>query len=274
MIRNALLASRFLNRPLAMLESQSVLLLDMIRSGTQPAALSPELDERDAGHKPYQVVAAVAIISIRGCLVHGAGWYWWGYSTAYDQIRAAIAAAINDDTVKAIALLIDSPGGECAGCYDLVDALFAMRGTKPVHAIVDEAAYSAAYAIASAADRIWVPRTGGVGSIGIIWQHTSIAGALEKAGVEVETFTYGAFKADGYPERKLSENAAKRIQGDIDTLGELFVDTVARNRGLAAGKIRDMQAATFMGTAGVAAGLVDEVSSADAAFMAILDLVA
>ena len=274
MIRNALLAARFLNRPLAMLESQSVLLLDMIRSGTQPAALSPELNDRDAGHKPYQVVGAVAVIPVRGCLLHGAGWYWWGYSTAYDQIRGAFAAAINDDAVRAIALLIDSPGGECAGCYDVVDAIYAMRGTKPVHAIVDETAYSAAYAIASAADRIWVPRTGGVGSIGIIWQHTSIAGALEKAGIEVETFTFGALKAEGQPERRLSDDAAKRVQADIDTLGELFVDTVARNRSIAASAVRDTQAGTFMGAAGVAAGLADEVSSADAAFMAILDLVA
>lgn len=274
MIRNALLASRFLNQPLALLPATSALLFDMIRSDTAPVAFTPDSDTVDSGRKPYQVAGNVAVIRISGVLVHGAGWFWWGYSTAYDQIRQAIAAAVGDDAVRAIVLLFDSPGGECAGCFDLTDALFGLRGAKPIHAIVDEACYSAAYCLASAADKIWVPRSGGVGSIGIIQQHTSIVGMLDKAGVEVTLFTFGAFKADGYPETKLSDGARERIQAPIDELGELFVDTVARNRGLAASKIRSMQAGTFMGAGGVTAGLADAVSSADEAFLAILDLVA
>ena len=274
MIRNALLASRFLNQPLALLPAQSALLFDMVQSDPARVALTPGALDRDGGWKPYTVVGSVAIIAIRGVLVHGSGWYWWGYSTAYDQIRDAAALALDDDTVRAIVLLIDSPGGECAGCFDLADAIYGMRGSKPIHAIVDEAAYSAAYALASATDKIWVPRSGGVGSIGIIQQHTSIVGALEKAGVEVTLFTYGDFKADGYPETKLSDGAVKRIQADIDVLGDLFVDTVARNRGIEASKIRSMQAGTFLGAAGVEAKLADAVSSADAAFLAVLELAA
>ncbi|NIH11594.1 MAG: hypothetical protein G5702_04515 [Serratia symbiotica] len=60
---------------------------------------------------------------------------------------------------------MDSPGGEVAGCFDLVDEIYHTRGSKPIHSILTKNAYSAAYAIASAADRIHVPRTGGVGSL-------------------------------------------------------------------------------------------------------------
>ncbi|TOL42864.1 serine peptidase, partial [Vibrio parahaemolyticus] len=70
-----------------------------------------------------------------------------------------------------ICLDIDSPGGEVAGCFDLVDLIYELRGKKPIYAILSENAYSAAYAIASAADKIYVPRTGGVGSVGVIVIH-------------------------------------------------------------------------------------------------------
>ena len=275
MIRNAHLASRFFNRPLALLPSHAAILFDLVQSDVRPGAFSPSSDsDSRVVYRPYDVQGGLAIIRISGVLVHGDDWFFWGMQTSYDQLRGAIAAAIGDDEVVGLVFLVDSPGGECAALFDLVDAIYGLRGIKPIHAIVDEAAYSAAYALTSSADKVWVSRTAGTGSIGIIWQHTSIAGMLDKMGVEVTTLTYGDRKADGYPTEKFSSEAAKRMQADIDTLGELFVDTVARNRGLAASKVRAMQAGTFLGAAGVEAGLADGVMSADEAFLAILDEVA
>lgn len=274
MIRNAALASRFLNRPLALLPSHAAMLFEMIRSDAQPMALLGGPVAEPRAYKPYPVIDGVAVVSVSGCLVHGYDWYSWGPQTAYERIRQALALAFEDDEARAVALCIDSPGGECSGCFDLADAIYAAREIKPVWAIVDEACYSAAYALGSSAERLLVPRTGGVGSIGVIWQHTSIAGALEQAGIAVTTLTYGARKADGNPTAPFSDEAAARIQADIDTLGELFVETVARNRGIAASKIRDMQAGTFLGRAGVSAGLADDVLSADAAMLALIELVA
>lgn len=274
MVHNSMLASRFLNRPLALLPSHSALLLDMVQTGTAPAAFSPDSATRSDVYKPYDVIAGIAVIRIRGVLVHGEDWFFWGLQTSYDRLRASIAAAIGDPDVLAIVLLADSPGGECAQLFDLIDAIVDMRDAKPIHAIVDEAAYSAAYGLVSAASKVWLTRTAGVGSVGIIWQHTSIKVALEKAGVEITTLTYGDRKADGYPTEKFSQAAAERVQADIDTLGELFTDTVARNRGIAASKVKAMEAGTFMGAAGVAAGLADGVKSADEAFLDIMDMVA
>jgi len=272
MAKNIALGSLVYNRPLALLPSHLAVLTALARDGGDIAAILGE--KADCEDRDYDVVAGIAVIPIKGDLMHSPDWWWWGYSTSYRQIRRCLASAIGDDMVKAIVLHVDSPGGECSGCFDMADAIYAMRGTKPIWAIVDEACFSAAYALASAADKIMIPRTGGVGSIGIIAQHTSIVGALEKAGIEVTTFTYGARKADGWPTSKMTDPAANRIQAEIDALGELFVDTVARNRDIAASKIRAMEAGTFMGSAGVSAGLADKVISVDEAFLEMLDTIA
>ena len=102
--------------------------------------------------------------------------------TGYDGIRQSFLTAISDPEVSGICLDIDSPGGEVAGCFDLVDEIYHARGSKPIHAILTENAYSAAYAIASAADRIHVPRTGGVGSVGVIVIHCDWSQRIKEDG--------------------------------------------------------------------------------------------
>ena len=223
--------------------------------------------ERDV-YRPYSIVEGIAIVAVRGVLVHDAGW-WWG-ETSYDGIAQSLFGAIADPEVRGVAMLINSPGGEVSGCFDLADAIYSVRGVKPVHAIVDESAYSAAYALASSADRIILPRTGGVGSIGIISMHVDITKMLDDAGIKVTTFQYGEYKADSQPTTTLDKGAKARIQADVDTLGEMFVELVARNRGLDAAAIRKMEAGCFLGEAGVEAGLADEVMSPDDAFLALV----
>lgn len=228
----------------------------------------------EPGNNPrtgYDMVGPVAVIPIQGTLVQKLGSLRpWSGMTGYDGIRQNLFTALDDSSVKAIVLDIDSPGGEVAGCFDIVDTIYAARGSKPIWAILNESAYSAAYAIASAADKIYVPRTGGVGSIGVICAHVDMSQALTSAGIKVTFITYGDTKADGHSEIPLSEDAKKRFQADIDTMGQLFVDTVARNRNISAATVRDTQAATFMGDKGVALGLADEVAAPDAAFRALI----
>ncbi|HEV2594129.1 MAG TPA: S49 family peptidase [Sphingomicrobium sp.] len=219
----------------------------------------------------YDVVAGVAIVEVQGTLVQKLGTLRpYSGMTGYDGIRQNFLTALTDSDVKAIMLDVDSPGGEVAGCFDLADAIYAARGKKPIWAILNESAYSAAYALASAADRIIVPRTGGTGSIGVICAHVDFSKALTSAGVKVTFITHGDFKADGHSEIPLSGDAKKRIQADITSMGELFDRTVARNRGIAADSVRDLQAATFLGAEGVKRGLADAVMAPDEAFRALL----
>ncbi|MDR5757014.1 S49 family peptidase [Caballeronia sp. LZ035] len=228
----------------------------------------------EPGNNPrggYDNVGGVAVIEVQGTLVQKLGSLTpYSGMTGYDGLRQNLLMALDDPDVDAIAFDIDSPGGEVAGCFDLVDLIHSARGVKPMWSVLNESAYSAAYALASAADRIIVPRTGGVGSIGVICAHVDLSEALTKAGAKVTFITYGDYKADGHSEIPLSDDAHARFQADINTMGELFVETVARNRNISAATVRGTKAGTFMGAAGVALGLADEVAAPDAAFRALI----
>nr|WP_234480284.1 S49 family peptidase [Erwinia sp. S38] len=224
--------------------------------------------KKDSG---YDVVDGVAIISIQGTLVQKLGSLRpYSGMTGYDGIRQSFLTAINDPEVTGICLDIDSSGGEVAGCFDLVDEIYLARGKKPIHAILTENAYSAAYALASAADRIHVPRTGGVGSVGVIVIHCDWSQRIKEDGLAVSIITYGDRKAESNPYVKLSDQARTAIQDDVDTMGALFVSTVARNRGIAEKTVRNTQAACFMAAEGVNLGLADGVMTPDAAFRKLL----
>ena len=254
-------------------------LLRLEGNGVRPMAFDDDDDfrrpARESKSRGYDVVEGIAVIDVSGTLVQKLGTLRpYSGMMGYDGIRQNVLMAMADPEVKALALDIDSPGGEVAGCFDLVDTIYKARGDKPIWAILDEAAYSAAYAIASAADYITVPRTGGTGSIGVIAMHIDWSEAISKAGAKVTIITHGDRKADGHPEIPLSKEALAGFQADIDTMGELFIETVARNRNIAASKIRDMQAATFLGSRGVDLGLADAVMAPDASFLALLDKLA
>ena len=220
----------------------------------------------------YDVVEGVAIIQVQGTLVQKLGSLRpFSGMTGYDGIRQNFVTAIADPNVRAIMLDIDSPGGEVAGCFDLVDTIYQARGVKPIWSILDEAAYSAGYAIASAADQVVVPRTGGTGSVGVIAMHVDLSKALSDSGITVTVISFGDRKADGAAEIPLSDEALARFQADINTMGELFVSTAARNRSLKPEQVRATQAATFLGQLGVDEGLADAVMPPDAAFLALLE---
>jgi signal peptide peptidase SppA len=215
----------------------------------------------------YEVAQGVALITIEGSLVHRLGTLRpYSGMTGYDGIRANFLGALADPDVRGIFLDIDSPGGEAAGCFDLVDTIYAARGDKPVWAMVDEMACSGAMAIASAADRVLTPRTGIVGSVGVVTIHMDWSDAMSEAGLKVTIITHGDRKADGNPYERLPKAVQSRIQADIDTIGALFVETIARNRGISADAVRDQEAACYLGEAGVEAGLADAVMAPDQAF--------
>lgn len=280
------IAQRIFNTPIAIHPNKAEVVMAALadRLGISRAVqlngveLSLDADDAFAAAEPganprggYDIVAGVAVIPVCGTLVQKLGSLRpYSGMTGYDGIRQNFLMALTDPEVKAICLDIDSPGGEVSGCFDLVDTIHAARGDKPIWSILNENAFSAAYAIASAADRIVVPRTGGTGSIGVIWMHVDWSKALKGAGFEVTFITYGDRKADGHPEIPLTKEALARFQADIDAMGELFVATVARNRNLPEQSVRDTQAATYLGAAGVSQGLADAVMPPNEAFRALL----
>ena len=214
------------------------------------------------GDAPYPVIDGIAVIEISGVLIHRGGWIGQSSGqTSYEGITAQIEAAARDPSVRAVALEIDSFGGEVAGVFDLADQIRAVRRNKPVWAFVAEHAFSAGYALASQADRILLPRTGAVGSIGVVVMHADLSGQLDQDGVRVTMIHSGRHKVDGNPYEPLPEAVRDDIQNEIDALRVLFAETVAAGRAgrLSRGAALATEAATYRGADAVSAGLADEV---------------
>lgn len=213
--------------------------------------------------RPYVVRDGLLLLPVRGVLMHGFPYQFMGYATGYEYIWKAFQRGLDDNEVKGIALVIESPGGDVAGNFDLVDRMYAARGTKPVRAFACEYAYSAAYSIASAADRIVVSRTGGTGSIGILTAHMDVSKAMAEFGLKVTLIYAGKHKVDGNQYEALPDDVKARIQQRVDKIYGMFVDVVARNRNLDAAAVRATEALTYTAEEGIAVGLADSVGALD-----------
>ena len=223
------------------------------------------------GTQPYAVVDGIAVIEIAGTLVHRGAWIGQSSGlTSYEGIAAQLQAALADPAVRGIALDIDSFGGEVAGAFDLADRIRAARAQKPVHAFVAEHALSAGYVLASQADRIILPRTGAVGSIGVVALHTDMSGALDQKGIAVTLIHAGSHKIDANPYQPLPEAVREQMQRELEVVRFLFADTVAAGRGdrLSHAAAIATEAAVFRGADAIAAGVADELADPVTAFHA------
>lgn len=224
----------------------------------------------------YDVVEGVALIPVTGILVDRLGWIDpLGWVTGYDVLHRQIDAALADDAVRAVALIVDSPGGLLTGCEALADWLYGQRGGKPVAAIVTGMACSAAYWLASAAEAIALPRTGEVGSIGVYQLHIDMSGAFEAAGFRVTLVHAGARKIDGHAFGPLPDPVRDRFQMRLERVRRLFASQVACNRGLDVQSVMATEADVFDGigdqdSEAVALGLVDRVLAPEAALEALI----
>ncbi len=223
------------------------------------------------GTRPFAAVDGIAVIEIAGTLVHRGAWIGQSSGlTSYEGIAAQLQAALADPGVRGIALDIDSFGGEVAGAFDLADRVRAARAQKPVHAFVAEHALSASYVLASQADRIILPRTGAVGSIGVVALHTDMSGALDQKGISVTLIHAGSHKVDANPYQPLPEAVHDQMQRELEVVRFLFAETVAAGRGDRLTQVAALatEAAVFRGADAIAAGLADELADPVTAFHA------
>ena len=208
----------------------------------------------------FPIVDGVAVVEITGGLTYRA-YEWW--TTSYLDIRDTFRAALSDERVQSILLLIDSPGGEVAGLFDLVDEIYNARGIKPIIAVAAESAYSAAYAIASAASEIYLSDTASVGSVGVIAIHIDQTGFDNQIGVKYTTIFAGDHKNDFSPHEPLKPKCKEILQAHVDKLYDKFTAVVARNRNMSQEAVVATQAGFFMGKEAVNIGFADGISSID-----------
>ena len=262
------LAARVFGTPLLIARGK----LDVILGVLAPRLTGGAFLPRDPVPEPAEQVAvmpgAIAVVSITGTLVARSS-YLDAESglLSYGAIGDAIESAFADATVRGVILDIDSSGGEVGGLFDLVSRIGTLKeaASKPLWAVANEDALSAAYAIASAADRIYVTQTGEVGSIGVVAAHVDESGADAQAGFAWSFIFAGQQKIDGNAHEPLSQRARDTIQSDVDRLYDEFCTLVAANRELTIDAVRGTQAATYRGELAIRAGLVDRLGTLDLA---------
>lgn len=214
----------------------------------KPAALAP---------------SGVAVVAIRGPLMHRHDFFFDSYEAIKERITAAVALS-----PKAILLSIDSPGGLVSGMLDTARAIRKQCADAgvPLLAHVEAQATSAAYALASAAGWIGVSESATIGSIGVIDMLVDATAQNAMMGLSVRLVTSGARKADGNPNASISDDALASSQSRVDTLAAMFFDLVAEHKwGGSADRLRALQAATMTGLEAVSIGLASKVATFDQA---------
>lgn len=155
------------------------------------------------------------------------------------RIAGAVRQAAADPSVGGIVLDIDSPGGSVYGVEDLGNAIFEARNSKPVTAVANSLAASAAYWAASQAGELYAAPGGEVGSIGVYAMHIDYSEALKKEGIAVSYISAGKYKVEGNPYAPLDDAARAAVQGTIDGYYDSFVRAVARGRGTTLKAVRE-----------------------------------
>ncbi len=262
------LASRLFGTPLLIHRPKLDVILSVVGQRIGMAVM-PSMPTMDMAvyHRPPAATApeGIAVIPIHGSLVkRSLGMEAASGLTSYGDIAAMLDAALADPQVSGILLDIDSPGGEASGSFELARRVREVAALKPVWAVANDAAYSAAYAIAASAQRLFVTETGGVGSIGVIALHVDQSVKDAKEGYHYTAITAGAHKNDYSPHEPLSDAAKTELQGEVDRLYAIFTEHVAAMRGLDLAAVRVTEAGLFFGTNAVAQGLADGVQTLDA----------
>jgi signal peptide peptidase SppA len=280
-------ASRFLNAPLMIHPPKLEVIIQALgpRLGiATDAALATRVPMdatvtlmsryADAGEdRDYAVIDGVAVIPVEGTLIKTESFMSaWSGATSYEQIQRQVAAAVGDAGVSGILLDIDSPGGETSGCFDLADYIYSVRNEKPIYAVANDIALSAAYAIASSTSKIFVTRTGAVGSIGVYALHVDQSGFDKELGVKYTYVFAGERKVDGNPHEPLSKHANADIQDEVDREYGIFTETVARNRKARSKDIVATQASVVWAESGLPL-LADQVGTFDDAMNAMREAI-
>ncbi len=151
-----------------------------------------------------------------------------------DEERLRTLARLGaDDSVKAIILRIDSPGGTVVAGEELYRAVRELAAAKPVVAVIAGTGASAAYMVALATDRIIARENSITGSIGVVLQTFDLTGAMEKLGVTPTLFKSAPLKDQPNPFEPVTPGARAAIQAVVDDTYRWFVGLVVQRRGLA-----------------------------------------
>lgn len=260
------LAARVLNTPLLITPEYGAVIASVLadRIGIEPMvdAATMESYHRPASSETLDRRSGIMTVPITGGLVHRSdGPTASGGMHSYTNLHNRIEGHFANRDVRGILLDIDSSGGEAAGLSELVEWLpkAAAQAGKPVWAIANTTAASAAYWLAASADRLYAAPQANVGSIGVYIQHLDMSKSLEKRGVAMSFIYAGDHKIDGNPFAPLPDDVRAAIQSRVDALYADFVGGVASLRGIDEQTVRSTQARVYRPQEAYDLGLIDGI---------------
>lgn len=204
----------------------------------------------------------LAVVSIDGPMMKYASSLSGGTSTV--AIRQQLRALGRDNTVAGVLLKVFSPGGTVSGNEDLAADVRKLATQKPVHAYIEDMGASAAYWIASQAQRVSVNATGLVGSIGTYAVIEDSSGTAEALKLKVHVVRAGEFKGMGTPGTPVTEEQIAELQRTVDSLNEHFLAAVENGRKMTAKQVANLaDGRVHIGQEALTLGLVDAVGSQD-----------
>jgi len=226
--------------------------------------LAPEY--KDAATGVVTQGRSVAVLNVSGALVNRfEGGMCEPGPLSYEELTAAYNSALSDDRFEAIVLRLETPGGMASGLFDYADRINATNaksgGAKRVIACIDDYAYSAGYGIAAACDEIWITRTGGAGSVGVIAYHYDQSGYDAKIGLKVTPVFSGEHKADMSPHAPLGDSTREWLQGRMDSMRGMFAESVAKYRGMDVAAVLATEAQVYQGAEAIAIGFADRLGT-------------
>lgn len=214
---------------------------------------------------------AVAVIHIDGTIA-GTGTSLDGIITP-EYVIDQLDQARNDDSVKAVLLRVDSPGGTVAASEEIAMTVADFQDEKPVVVSVGDIDASGAYMVSSQADLIVANPTSSVGSIGVIMELPNLEKLLDKVGVEFFVMTRGDLKDSGSPFRAVTATDMAYFNEEMDLAYDRFIEIVAEGREMDEAEVRKLATGrTWMGTKALELGLVDELGTYEDALLAAADL--
>lgn len=186
-------------------------------------------------------------------------------SMSIQTFTAAFRDALADDSIGAILIDIDSPGGSVYGTGELAAEILNARGQKPIIGLANSLAASAAYWVGSACSELYVTPSGEVGSIGVWQAHMDYSEALKAEGVKPTLISAGKFKVEGNPYNPLDEEAQAFMKSRVDDYYVDFTKGVAKGRNVSIAQVRDgMGEGRCLGaSAALAENMVDGVMTFD-----------
>jgi len=213
----------------------------------------------------YKTIGNVAVFSVEGIIQKNfsiEGHLWEGMVSTL-MLQKGIQDALENPEINSIVLNIDSPGGTVGGTKELADYIYDAKSQKPFYSFANGLMASAAYYIGSAANEIYAFDTSYIGSIGVYRPHVNAQKFYESMGLEITLIHAGKEKVVGNPYSKLSDEDKKIIQTEVNDQYTLFVDSVARNRGVSSDEVLTNMAdgKIFIAQKAAESGLIDGIGT-------------